>query len=326
VTALRYAVRLGAALVLTGALAVVVLPDLAGLDHDNPFAAVVALRPWTLAVTVVIALLFALLTWRRRGAWPFLAGALAVAVVGAVLVVPRAIPGGAVEGRPLTIMVANVYLGRADPAAFTALVRDNRPDVVAVPEGGDRFRERVTPLVAPLGYRVYTSAPGAADVASVDALVSERLGAVQVAPAFGTSPVPYLRITGGTLGAVQVVAFHAGAPTPALIAQWRADMSLLSTWCGGATPTVVAGDFNATLDHSLFRKGSAGCSDAAAQTGNGLVPTWGPYGDPALRTFGPQIDHVLSTAGIGANAVTVDDLPGSDHRAVVAQLAVAPGG
>ena len=32
---------------------------------------------------------------------------------------------------------------------------------------------------------------------------------------------------------------------------------------------IVAGDFNATLDHSVFRTAMTGCADAAERTGDG---------------------------------------------------------
>jgi endonuclease/exonuclease/phosphatase (EEP) superfamily protein YafD len=81
---------------------------------------------------------------------------------------------------------------------------------------------------------------------------------------------------------------------------------------------VVAGDFNATLDHSALRAGTAGCGDAAAQRGAGLTPTWGP--SPRFRGIGPQIDHVFATEGITAETFDVHDVDGSDHRAVLTTL------
>ena len=88
----------------------------------------------------------------------------------------------------------------------------------------------------------------------------------------------------------------------------------------GSTAAIVAGDLNATLDHSALRAGMAGCSDAAAQRGAGLVPTWSP--SARTRPLGPRIDHVLVTAGIGAETFTVHELVGSDHRAILTRLRV----
>lgn len=304
----------------TAALAVVVLPDLVGLDQRIPFAQLVAFRPWIAAGAAVLALLLAVLTAFRRGAWPLLAGTVAVVLVAAAMVLPRAVPAAVPgAGRPLTIAVANVYLGEADPAALAALVRDHRPDVVALPEAAGRFGARIEPLVAPLGYRLHVSVPdGTPDVDGVSALVSDRLGDVVVRVGTEPGPDPYLEITGGALGDVRVVTYHAAAPTPGRMAAWRADLGSLSRWCAGPGRTVIAGDLNATLDHSGLRAGAAGCSDAAAQRGAGLEPTWSP--SERSRSFGPQIDHVLTTPGIDAATFDVYDLPGSDHRAVFTTL------
>ncbi len=83
----------------------------------------------------------------------------------------------------------------------------------------------------------------------------------------------------------------------------------------------MAGDFNATLDHfARFSVGGAHfgeCRDAAALTGNAAVGTW-PTDLPAL--LGTPIDHVLSTPNWRVSGARVLDAPGSDHRALLAQL------
>jgi endonuclease/exonuclease/phosphatase (EEP) superfamily protein YafD len=57
-------------------------------------------------------------------------------------------------------------------------------------------------------------------------------------------------------------------------------------------------------------------SSVAGETGNGLVPTWGPWGKLALLT----IDHVLVDPRCAVLATSVHPLPGSDHRAVYAEF------
>jgi endonuclease/exonuclease/phosphatase family metal-dependent hydrolase len=41
--------------------------------------------------------------------------------------------------------------GRADVAALAAVVREQRPDLVVLPEAGRRFRERLEPELDGLG-------------------------------------------------------------------------------------------------------------------------------------------------------------------------------
>ncbi|OLT11012.1 hypothetical protein BJF78_27930 [Pseudonocardia sp. CNS-139] len=146
----------------------------------------------------------------------------------------------------------------------------------------------------------------------------DRLADVDVRIGTETSSFPYLELSGGALGDLRVVSFHSMAPVPGSVPEWRSDLALLGQWCAGPTPAIVAGDFNATLDHSALRAGTAGCGDAASQRGQGLVPTWGP--SPRTREFGPQIDHVFATDGIVAETFEVIDVAGSDHRAVLTTL------
>src|SRR5262249_5745240 len=89
---------------------------------------------------------------------------------------------------------------------------------------------------------------------------------------------------------------------------------------GEGEPRVLLGDFNATLDQSEFRDLlGRGYADAADTLGSGLEPTW-----PTNRRFPPlvTIDHVLADRRIGIREYAVEDLPGSDHRAVFAELSL----
>jgi endonuclease/exonuclease/phosphatase (EEP) superfamily protein YafD len=307
----------------TAGCAAATLPDLAGLDTRTPFVQLVALRQWELVAEVgVLGALLVLIRFVRRARVllvPSAAGLLVVVLVGASIVLPRLIAKPVpTTGTPLTVMAFNTFKGGADPAALAALIAAQQPDLVSLPEAGPRFAAKLGPLVEPLGYRLETSRKRGADVDTVTALVSNRMGDVSVRIGEEAKSFPYLEITGGALGALRFVAFHAAGPTPGDIGSWAADLRLLPKWCQGDTPAVVAGDFNATLDHSLMRAGMAGCSDAAAQRGDGLIPTWSPT--PGTRFFGPQIDHVIATPGIQAETFAVLDSPGSDHRPIVTRL------
>ena len=85
----------------------------------------------------------------------------------------------------------------------------------------------------------------------------------------------------------------------------------------GERPRVLAGDFNATLDHAVFRDVlRLGYADAALQVGNALTPPWGPPGRNPLLT----LDHVLADRSCAVLAHSVHVLPGTDHRAVYAEI------
>lgn len=316
--------RVAAAGVVTALAVLTTVPDrLGGLDRWTPFAQIVAFRPYVVVVVGLLGPVALVATVFRRRFWPFAAGLLVVAVAGAALVVPRLVPDPPPPaGAPtLTVLAFNVYEGRADPAAVAAAIRAERPDLVALPEAGARYAGRIEALVGPLGYRAQAStSPRVRDVDGVTVLVAPRLGAVDITIGDDMT-VPDLQVSGGALGAVRFVAVHPRSPRLSRADEWRDDVARLATWCAGPAPTVVAGDLNATLDHSVLREATRGCGDAAVRRGQGLTPTWGPWG----RTLGPQIDHVLATAGIEAESVRFLTLPGSDHRAVLARLALPTG-
>jgi endonuclease/exonuclease/phosphatase (EEP) superfamily protein YafD len=331
-TLLRSPWRTASALLVVAAAAVGTLPDLLGLDRRSPFAQLVSFRPALLGGLLVVAVVATVAALLRRRGWVLAAGLLAVTAVGAAMVLPRALPATGPDGstgRTLTVLAFNTFEGEADVEAVAELIRTSHPDLVALVEAGGRYRDRLAPLVA--GYRFASSQedpgqedPGQedADVQGVTAVVRADLGDVAVRVDRGT-PFPSVEVGGGGLGAVRFVAFHAVAPTPGAVPQWQHDLATLNRWCTDreSGPVIVAGDFNATLDHAVFRNAITGCADAGERTGRGLVGTW-PARFP--RWLGPQIDHVLVTGGTTAETLSVHDVPGSDHRAVLTRLRLAP--
>jgi endonuclease/exonuclease/phosphatase (EEP) superfamily protein YafD len=119
-----------------------------------------------------------------------------------------------------------------------------------------------------------------------------------------------------------VVAVHAVAPRPSYMQSWRDDLQWLADQCGDGN-VIMAGDFNATVDHMAglgLDGGTLGhCTDAAVQTGNGALGTWSAQ-MPAI--LGTPIDHVMATPQWRASGSLVlrslDD-SGSDHRPLIVQ-------
>jgi endonuclease/exonuclease/phosphatase (EEP) superfamily protein YafD len=119
------------------------------------------------------------------------------------------------------------------------------------------------------------------------------------------------------------VAVHAVAPIRWELRNWRSDLDWLAEQCTG-DDVIMAGDFNATVDHFAGRGVDGGdlgrCADAAATGGAGGLGTW-PTGVPPL--LGSPIDHVMSTPSwsvAGFRVLEGFDDAGSDHRPVVATL------
>ena len=120
---------------------------------------------------------------------------------------------------------------------------------------------------------------------------------------------------------VQLACVHASPPkppwSPDAAARWRSQLAALPA--PGDSPRILAGDFNATLDHAQFRRLlRRGYVDAASQVGNGLAFTWGPQ--PNRRPTLLAIDHVLIDRRCAVVATSAHPLAGSDHRALFAEL------
>jgi endonuclease/exonuclease/phosphatase (EEP) superfamily protein YafD len=315
---MKSTLRVAAAAVLTGSAASLVLPDWIRLDRRFPFVDIVAFRPQF----TVSALAGAALLARGPRNRPAAAAVAAVAVAGLAAVARRGVrlPAPPPAPEDLTVLTFNVLKGRADTGQLATLIARETPDFVVLPEAGTDFRDKLMPLVETLGYRSWVStAPHVKDGQSVTLLAASRAADVQVGAGSGMR-LRHLEATGGVLGARTLFAVHTTAPMDRRrTAQWLRDLALVERWCHGPVAPIVAGDFNATLDHSAFRAALGGCRSAAAGTGKGLV---GTYPSSAARWAGIQIDHVLVPTGTVTTGFEVVDVEGTDHRGVLARFRV----
>ncbi|HEV3293448.1 MAG TPA: endonuclease/exonuclease/phosphatase family protein [Streptosporangiaceae bacterium] len=280
---------------------------------EAPVAPLLSFTPQAAAVAPAVALALGL--GRRKG--PAATAALAAAAL-TVVVRPRAARRRqpAASGPTLRVLTVNLLCGRADAEVVVALVRRTGADVLFLQELtedavnrlkkaglGDLMPQEVTELRGgPRGSGIYSRFP-----------LSER---PPLAPVHAAQPTAVLELPGGN--AVEVGCVHPHPPKPPWsrgVARWRRELAVLPP--PGEVPRVLAGDFNATLDHALFRSVlRLGYADAALQAGNALAPTWGPAGRLALIT----IDHVLVDRRCAVLASSVHAVPGSDHRAVFAEV------
>jgi endonuclease/exonuclease/phosphatase family metal-dependent hydrolase len=256
---------------------------------------------------------------RRRGA------ATTAALAGAALaaaVAPRAMPRRQppAAGPVLGVLTANLRLGRAAAEPVVELVRRTGADVLLLQEltWDAVTRLQRAGLDALLPNQMTEAVADGARGGGIYARHPLREG-LAVAPASLAQPAARLDLPSGRC--VQLVCVHALPPrplgSPDAVSRWRRELSALPP--PGDAPIILAGDFNSTLDHGQFRGLlRRGYVDAASQTGHGLVPTWGrePQGRPGLLA----LDHILVDPRCAVRAASVHRLPGSDHRAVHAEL------
>jgi endonuclease/exonuclease/phosphatase (EEP) superfamily protein YafD len=283
-----------------------------GLDHGFPLAAMMAFTPYVATAALLIAgVAVALRNWAAAAvAWTA-----TLALAAAVL--PRAVGDGTVSPdgrRTVGVLAANAFVGRADPEALVALVERLRPDVLSVEELSPQLvrglrRAGIQRLLpeAEIALREETGSAIYSD------LPLTRLPEGRVY----TFPMPRARLALSGGGSLQLVSVHPITPTRHGIGRWEETLAGLPGTGAGA-PWVLAGDFNATLDDSALRDLiGRGYRDAGDVAGLGLVPTW-----PNRGAFPPlvTIDHVLLDRRLAVAAYSVEEVPGSDHRAVYARL------
>lgn len=283
-------------------------------DYVRPWVQLVAFTPY-LAAASLISLGLAALT--RRWA----AALLAVVAAGTLVTVslPRAVADSDQEraGSRLRVLSANLMVGQADADELMALVRRLRPDVLGLQELTPQSRDRLerAGLREVLPHAVDRARPGVGGSGIYSRYPLTEQPFIDIGR-FGQARAQ-IRPPGGA--AFEFVSVHPCAPSlkGSRIPCWRQGLEALPR--RGEPLRVLAGDFNATLDHRPMRDLMAsGYRDAADVTGHGLSATWPQRGwGPIL---GVAIDHVLADRRIAVNAFEVHGLSGTDHRPVFAEL------
>jgi len=257
---------------------------------------------------------------RRRG--PAAAASLAAALLY-LLLLPRGIrhPQPAARGPVVRLLSANVFFGRADADAIVARVRESGADVLFLQELTEDAVSRLKlagldELMPHNQLELRGGGPHASDGSGIYARFPLSDGPA-VVPISKAQPSALLELPGG--GALELICIHPCAPGLRRwggAARWREELGLLPA--AASRPRVLAGDFNATLDHAAFRDVlRLGYADAALQAGKALTPTWGlPGKTRAVLT----LDHVLVDLSCAVRDYSVHVIPGSDHRAVYAEI------
>jgi hypothetical protein len=205
------------------------------------------------------------------------------------------------------------------------LVRRYDVDVLSVqeltPEAEAALRAAGIGKLLPSSH-VIPARPGS--VTSASGAVWTRLTVAELCAEPGTFEQPTVRLAVDGAPDVALTAVHTAPPavSPAAVRAWTDDLAALPDPEPGVL-RVLAGDFNATLDHgalrALLRRGYV---DAARAVGSALTWTWRPL---RLRFPRLTLDHVLVDPRITVTSVALVTVAGSDHRAVVADLVLPTG-
>lgn len=293
------------------------------LDLFPLFAQVYAFRAQAMAVLLVLGIVALLLARGRRRLWGLAVVLLALSPLPQVL--PRVVGAHAGGAPVLRVLAVNVLASGADVDRVVALAVQGRADVVSLPEASAPYAREVVrrARAAGLDYAAETDNPlvssdhenyerRSVGPFPTSLLVRRELGPrfdrARISGSLGTMTAD-LRLPGGVL---TLAAVHPAPPIPGGEVRWQVDHERLHDACAPGRPTVLAGDFNSTLDHTVMRDLlAAGCRDAAEITGNGLTGTWPSSAPSPLRV---PIDHVLLTPAAGTVlSYEVVEVAGTDH-------------
>jgi endonuclease/exonuclease/phosphatase family metal-dependent hydrolase len=252
-----------------------------------------------------------------KSRWPAATTAVAAAALGVVVRSRRVGRWDSFPCGPLLhVMSQNMFFGRCDIEVLVARVRQHGTDVLFLQELTEeavrRLKQAGLDELLPhaqldlrggsRGSGIYSRYP----LADGPSLLNETNMA---------QPTAVAELPNGYR--VELICAHPMPPNLAKdgSARWREELGTLPP--PGDLPRVIAGDFNATVDHAAFRAVlRQGYYDAALQTGNGLTPTWGPPGRRPVLT----LDHVLVDRKCGVLSFSVLASPGSDHQAICAEV------
>ncbi|WP_115788694.1 endonuclease/exonuclease/phosphatase family protein [Arthrobacter silvisoli] len=230
----------------------------------------------------------------------------------------------------LPVMSINSRYGQADAAEVVRLVRENGVRLLAVQEHSASLEAALerAGLRGLLPYRISSPTEDAAGSAVYSAYPLEAVGLLPDTPFH----MPTIRVTakaGGLSAVFEVTNVHTLPPVDSRIAQWRHDLAAVGRLGSRPGNRVLLGDFNAGYDHLEFRRlldaplagGTDGrrLVDAGIANNGRLIPTWPMEG---MTLPGVVLDHIVTTPEITATGYSVHRVPGSDHAAVIATLAV----
>ena len=286
-----------------------------GLGRGFPLAPLMAFTPYATAAAFLVAgIALALRNWAATTVTALVTLCLALAVL------PRAIGDGTVDsdGREtFTILSTNIHHGTADPAAVLALVERYEPDLLSVQELTPSFARELSDagLAAHLPHSVLETHRNTSGAGLYSRFELRKLPG----PHRFVFRMPRAELTLPDGSRLRVVGIHPYPPQLNRTSEWEEALESLPS-AGPGAPWLLAGDFNATLDQPQLRDLlDRGYRDAGAVAGKGLEPTFPSEGHliPPVT-----IDHVLANASLGIVNYGVDELPGSDHRAIHAELAL----
>jgi endonuclease/exonuclease/phosphatase (EEP) superfamily protein YafD len=220
----------------------------------------------------------------------------------------------AATGPTVKVLLFNVYYynKRLDEAA--RIVRELNPDIVILQEVITRVRPGLDAMADAFPYRVESWLERPADALILSRFPMEDLAA--------ELPVPKHRRPLGaakvTIGERTLTLFAAHLSLPPWLHPRHSQMDeikeIAETVNGRTGPRLLVGDFNASTWGAVITHARTFAALDVLTGASGTWPTFLP------RDMGIPIDHMLASQEVTFVSRTLITIPGSDHRAVLAEI------
>ncbi len=269
-------------------------------------------------LTAIMLLMTALLAVVRD--WRYLGVALAVSAAGIAGMAPAfpVLGAGADNNAPaITIVQLNLSFRNARPEAVADFIRGEQADIVTLQEVTGKTRRVIDILAEDYPFQILCPA-GRVGGQAVLSRLPRAPGASEGCAKRGG--MAWMRVMAGGQP-VSIASLHLSWPYP--FGQERHINRLEDALRNLPRPVLLAGDFNAApWSHAVDR--------VEAATGTTVAGGLRFSFDIEIRGWAPPItmpiDHILLPSGLAPLEVRLGPGPGSDHRSVIARLALPPGG
>ncbi len=280
------------------------------------------LQYYVLSVLLVVAGLVSRLVWGKRGRAPLTIAPMLIIGLGTFSSDTNWLPHNDPSAdsalvRDVRVVQANVLYSRSDYAPTLNLVRSQRPDLYVLQEMTPASIRLVTRQLGnefPYWFACWSKGPcwvlvGSRTPISIDKPLAETKRIIALTT----------QVRGRAIGLVTV---HPRTP---VFPSWFRERNDQLAYAAQKTrtqplPTVLLGDFNISIFSpvykAIFRSVPAGAGTLSAARRSLLQPTWPRFIPPMMI----PIDHIFTNQGFRPFHFQTLDHPGSDHRAIVADL------
>ena len=263
-------------------------------------------------VGAVVVMLLALLTARYATAAVGVAALLAnLFVAWPFLQSPRP---AAATGPTVKVLLFNIYYYNKRLAEAANAIRELNPDIVVLHEVVPRVRPELDAIADAFPYRVESWLERPADALILSRFPLQDVAAELPAPNH-RRPLGVAKVTVGDRTLTLLPAHLSLPPLLEGRGSQMAEMREIAETVNGLTgPRLLVGDFNAATGGAVSTHARTFAALEVLTGPSGTWPTFLP------RDMGIPIDHMLASQEITFVSRTLITIPGSDHRAVLAEI------